>query len=83
MTLSRQLQTGARLHRPMVVEIHDHDCACPSCEPYVPSVPRELSLGDMCRLTAGGIGVAHVIAFTVDPTGSLAALTDALRTFAS
>jgi hypothetical protein len=57
-----------------VVEIHDHDCDCAACAPYVPSDPDRLTAVDMGKLACLGAGVGSAIMFVINPAGALAAL---------
>lgn len=49
-------------HRPMVVEIHDHGCECPHCEPPRPSVPPRLDAAALAKLTLAGVAAGHAVA---------------------
>lgn len=57
-----------------IVEIHDHDCDCAACAPYVPSDPDRLTAADMGKLACVGAAVASAIMFTANPAGAAAAL---------
>ncbi|WP_174293431.1 hypothetical protein [Sphingomonas bacterium] len=69
------------LHRPepIRVEIHDHDCDCPACAPYLqPAAPlprSHLTFAELGWLAALGMAIGHVIAFAYDPHGAWLALT--------
>ncbi len=57
-----------------IVEIHDHDCDCAACAPYVPSDPDRLTAVDMGKLACLGVVVGSAIMFAIDPAGAAAAL---------
>ncbi|MEG3169215.1 hypothetical protein U1737_13560 [Sphingomonas sp. LB3N6] len=57
-----------------VVEIHDHDCDCAACAPYVPSDPDRLTATDMGKLAYLGAAVGSAIMFAINPAGAAAAL---------
>ena len=57
-----------------IVEIHDHDCDCAACEPYVPSDPDRLTAKHMGQLACLGAAVGSAIMFAIDPAGAAAAL---------
>lgn len=51
--------------RPMVVEIHAEDCACPACEPYVPSAPSRLTAREIAWWALSGLAFGNVLAFVI------------------
>ena len=55
-------------------EIHDHDCDCATCAPYVPSDPDRLTAAHMGKLACLGVLVGSAIMFVIDPAGASAAL---------
>jgi hypothetical protein len=55
-------------------EIHDHDCDCATCAPYVPSDPDRLTATHMGKLACLGVVVGSAIMFAIDPAGAGAAL---------
>lgn len=61
--------------RPLVVQFHDPDCDCPSCEPYRPSAPPPMTDGEIARWAAGGLatglGIASAISGPVVVLGML------------
>ena len=57
-----------------IVEIHDHDCDCAACAPYVPSDPDRLTAAHMGKLACLGAVFASAIMFAVNPAGAAAAL---------
>jgi hypothetical protein len=57
-----------------IVEIHDHDCDCAACAPYVPSDPDRLTASDMGKLACLGAFVGSAIMFAINPAGAAAAL---------
>ena len=76
--MSRQpkIERAYRLREPhlRIVEIHDHDCDCASCAPYVPSDPDRLTSVDMGKLACLGATVGSAIMFAINPGGAAAAL---------
>ena len=55
-------------------EIHDLDCGCAGCTPYVPSDPDRLTAVHMGKLACLGAVVGSAIMFVIDPAGAGAAL---------
>lgn len=55
-----------------VVQIHDHDCPCPACAPYLPSRPDTLTANNIGKLTVAGIVVGLLIILAIDPAALLA-----------
>lgn len=56
------------------IEIHEIDCTCETCEPYVPADPDRLTASDMGALATLGAITGTVIGFMIDPAGAAAAL---------
>lgn len=71
-----KIERTYRLREPHVriVEIHDIDCDCVACLPYVPSDPDRLTAVDMGKLATLGAVVGSAIMFAIDPAGAAAAL---------
>jgi hypothetical protein len=71
-----KIERTYRLREPNVriVEIHDIDCDCAACSPYVPSDPDRLTAVDMGKLATLGAVVGSTIMFAIDPAGAAAAL---------
>ena len=59
-------------------EIHELDCGCDVCTPYVPSDPDRLTAVDMGKLATLGAAVGSAIMFAIDPAGAAAALRSAI-----
>ena len=59
-------------------EIHEFDCKCDACTPYVPSDPDRLTAVDMGKLATLGTVVGSAIMFAIDPAGAAAALRSAI-----
>lgn len=59
-------------------EIHEFECACDVCTPYVPSDPDRLTAVDMGKLATLGAAVGSAIMFAVDPVGAAVALRSAI-----
>lgn len=57
-----------------IVEIHEFECDCPACAPYVPSDPDRLTAVHMGKLACLGAVVASAVMFAIDPAGASAAL---------
>ena len=74
--IGRNAQSGfnARDAAPRVFQLHDHDCTCSACAPYVPSSPDMLTWQDMGKLAVAGAVVGSIVAFCIDPAGAAAAL---------
>lgn len=74
--LQPKIERSFRMREPhiRIVEIHDHDCDCSACEPYVPSDPDRLTATDMGKLACLGAAVGSAIMFAIDPAGAAAAL---------
>jgi len=75
-----KIERTYRLREPHVrtVEIHDIDCDCAACVPYVPSDPDRLTAVDMGKLATLGAVVGSAIMFAIDPAGAAAALRSAI-----
>jgi len=75
-----KIERAFRLREPRVriVEIHDLDCDCAACAPYVPSDPDRLTAVDMGKLATLGAVVGSAIMFAIDPVGASAALRSAI-----
>ncbi len=71
-----KIERAFRLREPhvRVVEIHEFECDCAACAPYVPSDPDRLTAADMGKLTALGAIVGSAIMFVIDPTVAAAQL---------
>ncbi len=71
-----KIERAFRLRQPHVriVEIHDFDCDCAACAPYVLSDPDRLTAVDMGKLATLGAVVGSAIMFAIDPIGAPAAL---------
>jgi len=71
-----KIERTYRLREPNIrtVEIHDIDCDCAVCSPYVPSDPDRLTAVDMGKLATLGAFVGSAIMFAIDPAGAAAAL---------
>ena len=71
-----KIERTYRLREPHVriVEIHDIDCDCAACSPYVPSHPDRLTAVHMGKLATLGAVVGSAIMFAIDPAGAAAAL---------
>jgi len=71
-----KIERTYRLREPHVltVEIHEHDCDCAACVPYVPSDPDRLTAVDMGKLATLGAVVGSAVMFAIDPAGAAAAL---------
>ncbi len=55
-----------------VVQIHDHDCSCAACAPYLPSKSDTLTANDIGKLTVAGIVAGVLIVLAIDPAALLA-----------
>ena len=75
-----KIERAFRLREPHVriVEIHEIDCDCAACAPYVPSDPDRLQAVDMGKLATLGAAVGSAIIFAIDPAGAAAALRSAI-----
>lgn len=71
-----KIERTFRLREPHVrfVEIHNHDCGCAACSPYVPSDPDRLTLIDIGKLACLGAVAGSAMMFAIDPAGAAAAL---------
>ena len=71
-----KIERNYRLREPHVriVEIHDIDCDCAACLPYVPSDPDRLTAVHMGKLATLGAFVGSAIMFAIDPASAAAAL---------
>ncbi len=71
-----KIERAFRLREPHVriVEIHEIDCDCAACAPYVPSDPDRLTAVDMGKLATLGVVVGSAIMFAIDPAGAAAQL---------
>lgn len=76
MTRQPKIERAYRLNEPhvRVFEIHELDCDCAACAPYVPSDPDRLTATDMGKLACLGAAVGSAIMSAIDPTGAAAAL---------
>ena len=75
-----KIERAFRLREPHVriVEIHDFECDCAACAPYVPGDPDRLTAVDMGKLATLGAVVGSAIMFAIDPVGAPAALRSAI-----
>ncbi len=64
-------------------DVHRPDCRCETCEPYRPDLPEPLAQPRIGELMILGILAGNAIAFAIDPHGSVQALLDVARSFAS
>ena len=71
-----KIERPFRLREPHVryAEIHEVDCLCPGCTPYVPSDPDRLTASDLGKIAAVAVAVGSAIMFAIDPAGAAAAL---------
>ncbi|MEG8029157.1 hypothetical protein [Sphingomonas aerolata] len=71
-----KIERTYRLREPHIrtVEIHEHDCDCAACVPYVPNDPDRLTAVDMGKLATLGAVVGSAVMFAIDPAGAAAAL---------
>jgi len=71
-----KIERTYRLREPHVrnVEIHEYDCDCAACVPYVPRDADRLTAVDMGKLATLGAVVGSAITFAIDPAGAAAAL---------
>lgn len=76
MTRQPKIERTFRIREPhlRIVEIHDHDCDCAACAPYVPSDPDRLTAVHMGKLACLGAAVGSAIMFAIEPAGASAAL---------
>ena len=76
MILEPKIERTFRLREPQVrfVEIHELECHCPACAPYVPSDPDRLTASDLGKIATAAAVVGSVIMFALDPAGASAAL---------
>ena len=58
---------------PYVVQIHEYDCNCAACAPYVARADT-LSAATIGKLMVAGIAFGLAIILTIDPAGAVAAL---------
>ena len=71
-----KIERAFRMDEPHVriVEIHEFECDCAACAPYVPSDPDRLTAVHMGKLACLGAIVGSAIMFAIDPAGASAAL---------
>lgn len=71
-----KIERAFRMDEPHVriVEIHEFECDCAACAPYVPSDPDRLTAVHMGKLACLGAVVGSAIMFAIDPAGASAAL---------
>lgn len=76
MTSTLPLFRAAQLRapEPITMEIHGFDCACPTCEPYHPSLAPRLTAGDIGKLGLTGLLVGVCTGLALDPAHSARAL---------
>ena len=74
----QEAQAVNKIGNEHIVEIHDFDCDCAACAPYVPSDPDRLTAVDMGKLATLGAVVGSAIMFAIDPVGAPAALRSAI-----
>ncbi len=75
-----KIERAYRLREPNVRHfgIHEFDCACDVCTPYVPSDPDRLTAVDMGKLATLGAVVGSAIMFAIDPAGAAVGLRSAI-----
>lgn len=71
-----KIERTYRLREPHIrtVEIHEHDCDCAACVPYVLNDPDRLTAVDMGKLATLAAVVGSAVMFAIDPAGAAAAL---------
>ncbi len=71
-----KIERTFRLREPHVrlVEIHELDCHCTACAPYVPSDPDRLTASDLGKIAVAAAVLGSTIMFAIDPAGAGAAL---------
>jgi len=71
-----KIERAFRMDEPhiRIVEIHEFECDCAACAPYVPSNPDRLTAVHMGKLACLGAVVGSAIMFAIDPAGASAAL---------
>ena len=75
-----KIERAFRLREPHVriVEIHEINCDCAACAPYVPSDPDHLTAVDMGKLATLAAAVGSAIMFAIDPASAAVALRSAI-----
>ena len=71
---SLKIQRSYTPPAPYVVQIHEHDCNCTACAPYVARRADTLSASTIGKLMVAGIACGLAIILTIDPNGAVAAL---------
>lgn len=75
-----KIERAYRLREPHVryFDIHEFECKCDVCTPYVPGDPDRLTAVDMGKLATLGTVVGSAIMFAINPAGAAAALVSAI-----
>jgi hypothetical protein len=71
---SLKIQRSYTPPAPYVVQIHEHDCNCAACAPYVARRADTLSAATIGKLMVAGIVCGLATILTIDPNGAVAAL---------
>lgn len=71
---SAKIQRSYTSPAPYVVQIHEHDCNCAACAPYVAGSADTLSAATIGKLMVAGIVFGLAIILTIDPAGAVGAL---------
>lgn len=71
---SAKIQRSYAPPAPYVVQLHEHDCDCAACEPYVARGSDTLSATTIGKLMVAGIFVGLAIILMIDPAGAMVAL---------
>ena len=71
-----KIERAFRMDEPhiRIVEIHEFECDCAACAPYVRSDPDRMTAVHMGKLACLGAIVGSAIMFAIDPAGASAAL---------